>query len=102
MFSRMKRAIQARRVAQQAMEQQAVRLTAALARQAKAAVTVRQLALVQALAQHWLPARLRRVVEQQLQAQLVALPIRMPGSPRSTASSAKTARRSTSKRRRAR
>ena len=78
------------------------RLALALVQQARAARTVRQLALVEHLARSWLPARLLMVVQQALQAHLVALPIRSDGSPRSTGSSGKTARRSTSKRRRRR
>lgn len=102
MFSWLQRTMAARAAAAQVRERQAQRVTLALARQAQAAATVRQLALVECLARSWLQARLRRVVDQQLQAQLVALPIHSAGFPKSTAFSGKTARRSTSKRRRAR
>ena len=101
-FSWLKQRMAARAAMRLARARQQDRLALVLAHQAQEAGTVRQVALVQALAQSWLPARLRRVVEQQLQAALARLPIRTPGSPRSTGSSGKTARHSTSKRRRAR
>ena len=103
MFSRMKQAMQARRALAQVQQQQAQRLTLALARQAQAASTVRQLALVDNLARCWLPLQLRKVVVQALQAKRVALPLPIPspGFPKSTVCSVKTAKRSTSKRRRA-
>lgn len=102
MFSRIKQAMAARRAARQMEQQRLHRLLAALVRQAQAAATVRHLALVQALALRWLPARLRLVLDLALQQRLLALPIHMPGSQKSTACSARTAKRSTSKRRRAR
>lgn len=106
MFSKLRKVMAARAAARQLATQARVRreqrLARALLQQAQAAATVRQLALVEHLARSWLPARLRAVVQQALQEQLAALPIHSPGSPRSTGSSGKTARRSTSKRRRGR
>lgn len=82
-------------------EQQRVLL--ALARQAQAAATVRQLAQVLLLGRLSLPARQQAVLQQAVQVRLVQLPLLIPtrGSPKSTGSRSKTAR-STSRRRRAR
>lgn len=86
---------------QAATQRQQVRLVRALALQVPAATTVRQLAQLQALAASWVPPGPRQALEQLLQARLLALPIPMPGCKTSSASSRKTAR-STSKRRRGR
>jgi len=99
MFSWLKQVME-RQAAQAAVRQaQAMRVQALLLVQARAARTVRQVALVQHLAASWLPAKLRREVDKALQAALLLAPT--TGSPKSTASTKRTGR-STSKRRRAR
>lgn len=102
MFAALRSMMQARREARQAQTRAQQRLQLALLRQAQAAATVRQLALVDSLARSWLPRPLRLAVVAVLQRRLAALPIHSAGSPKSTASSVKTGKRSTSKRRRAR
>lgn len=102
MFCRIKKALAARAAARATQEQRAQRLALVLARQAQVAGTVRQVGLLEHLARCWLPERLRLVVQQELQARVLALPIPAHGSAKSSASSARTERRSTSKRRRAR
>ena len=102
MFSKLLKVMAVRAQAQEMRARQQQRVTLALVRQAQAATGVRQLALVDSLARLWLPARLLPLVVQTLQAQLVVLQTRTPGSPKSTGCSARTARRSTSRRRRRR
>lgn len=102
MFSKLRKVMADRAQARAAQVMLEQRVMLALVRQAQAATGVRQLVQVQHLARLWVPAQLLHLVEQTLQAQLVLLQTRTPGSPRSTVSSAKTARRSTSRRRRRR
>lgn len=94
----------ARAAARQAQEREAQRLALALVRQAQAAGTVRQLALVQALVPGLpcLPARLRAVVRAAVAQRLVELPAPVVPNPASwTSSSSKTRRgKSTTRRRR--
>ena len=99
MFSWLKRARAAQVPEQATPEQQ--RLAQALAVQAQQAGTLRQVALVQHLAMHWLRAPVLPVLELLLQ-QRVQYLARTTGSPKSTGCLPKTAPRSTSKRRRAR
>lgn len=109
MFSRMRRALAALRRAvmlavaapqlarrlQEQLEAQARPTLEALAQQAQAAATVRQLVLVAQLGRHLLPVRLQPLLLAVLEARLAALPTRSPGSPRNTASRRKTARSTT-------
>lgn len=105
MFSRLLKAMVARQAAARQKEAAAQRVLVALLRQVQAAATLRQLVLVQALAQDLpsLPGRLRAVVRQQVALRLVQLPApvvaQSPASRRS--SSSKTQRgKSTTRRRR--
>ncbi len=99
MFSWVKQVMERMAALAAARQAQALRVQALLLEQARAARTVRQVALVQHLAASWLPARLRPEVDKALQAALLLAPT--TGFPRSTASPKRTGR-STSKRRRAR
>jgi len=111
MFSKLKQVLKVRAAARLAKDRADQRLVAVLLRQVQAAATVRQLALLQALAARLLPVRLRRVLRLAVRAQVLALPAPLPvhqprqgrttGSRKSTGSSKRTGR-STSKRRRAR
>lgn len=104
MFFAIRRALTARMQARAARRAQELRVLAALVRQAQAAATVRQLALVQALGQPWLPARARAVLALAVQAQLVRLqagPVASSSrrSPRSSSSRTRRARSTTRRRR---
>ena len=99
------KAMMAARAARRAMAQQ---VTHRLLLQVQAATALRPLSAVALLLSQmpWLPARQRLLLQQAMAAQLLHLRPLLPtpsrGSRKSTASSGKTARRSTSKRRRAR
>ena len=99
MFSWLKQVMERKAAREMVQQAQALRVQAVLLAQARAARTVRQVALVQHLAACWLPGRLRREVDKTLQAALVLA--QTTGFQRSTASP-KRMGRSTSKRRRAR
>jgi hypothetical protein len=104
MFSAIKQALTARTVARRAQQVQVQQVLLALVRQAQAAATVRQLVLVQELAQPWLPAPARQVLALAVQQQVVQLQAGptarlAPGEAPGRRRDGKT---STSKRRRAR
>lgn len=101
MFSRLRKVMADQVQARALLVQRQERVQLALVRQAQAAMAVRQLVLVDSLARLWLPVRMQQAVQVALQDQLVAM-TRTLGSLKSTGSSAKTARRSTSRRRRRR
>lgn len=102
MFSWIKKVLNRRAAERLQVQVRQARLARALLHQVRQAVGVRQLALLDHLLQCWLPVHLRRVVRLELQARLLALPTQTPGCRKSTACSDRTARHSTSKRRRAR
>jgi hypothetical protein len=105
MYSWMRRKMAARAAARLAQERAAQRLALALVRQVQAAATLRQLALVQALAAALpsLPARLRRVVAAATAQRLLELPPPVwpspQASPRSSSSRTRPAKSTTRPRR---
>jgi hypothetical protein len=104
-FSWMRQTLAQRAASRQLMQQQAQRLAVALVRQAQAAGTLRQLAMVLSMLQAmpWRQAALRALVRQQVALRLVQLPAPLAPNPRQPSrksSSSKTRRGKSTTRRR--
>jgi hypothetical protein len=104
MFTAIKQAMAARAEARQAQQTVAQRLAAQLLRHLRAAPSVRQVALLQALAlaPRLLPAQLQQLVQQAAVLRLLELPVPplpSPGFPKSSSSKTKRGRSTTRRRR---